>query len=71
VGAHDLLEVVVAEVVPAERLGDLLVVEVDLVSAVDADHRGQVGDGHAVLAAHDVGDHVADLVVHQRDARHV
>ena len=41
---HDLFEVVVAEVVPAERLGDLLVVEVDLVDAVDADHRRQLGD---------------------------
>src|SRR4051812_32133130 len=45
VGAHDLLEVVVAEVVPAQRLGDLLVVEVDLVHAVDADHRRQLRDG--------------------------
>src|ERR671921_2002769 len=41
VGAHDLLEVVVAEVVPPERLGKLLVVEVHLPDPVDADHRGQ------------------------------
>ena len=68
VGRHDLLEVVVAEVVPAERLGDLLVVEVDLVDAVDADHRRQLADRDVVLAAHHVGDHVADLVVHQRHA---
>ena len=54
-----------------ERLGDLLVVELDPVGAVDADHRRQLGDRHALLAAHHVGDHVADLVVHQRDAGHV
>src|SRR5215210_1831372 len=71
VGAHDLLEVIVAEVVPAQRLRDLLVVEVDLVRAVDPDHRRQVGDRDALLGAHDVCDDVADLVVHQRDARHV
>src|SRR3954452_22167816 len=71
VRGHDLLEVVVAEVVPAERLGDLLVVEVDAVGAVHADHRRQLGHPHAVLAAHDLGDDVADLVVHERDARHV
>ena len=68
VGAHDLFEVVVAEVLPAERLRDLLVVEVDLVDAVDADHRGQLGDRDVLLAAHHVGDDVADLVVHQRHA---
>src|SRR3954465_9025176 len=71
VGAHDLLEVVVAEVVPAQGLRDLLVVEVDLVLAVDADHRRQFRDADAVLAAHHVGDDVADLVVHQRHAGHV
>src|SRR5262249_5319863 len=71
VGAHDLLEVVVAEIVPPEGLRDLLVVEVDLVLAVDADHRRQLGDGHVGLAAHHVRDDVADLVVHQRDAAHV
>src|SRR3954453_11403411 len=69
VGAHDLLEVVVAEVLPAQRLRDLLVVEVDLVDAVDADHRRQLGDDDVLLVAHDVGDDVADLVVHQRHAR--
>ena len=42
VGRHDLLEVVVAEVAPAERLGDLLVVEVDLADPVHADHRRQL-----------------------------
>src|SRR3954462_9878985 len=42
VRGHDLFEVVVAEVVPAERLGDLGVVEVDLADAVDADHRRQL-----------------------------
>src|SRR3954453_24138331 len=46
VGAHDLLEVVVAEVVPAERFRDLLVVEVDLVHAVNTDHGRQLRDGH-------------------------
>src|SRR3954451_16223775 len=71
VGAHDLLEVVVAEVVPAQGLRDLLVVEVDLVLAVDADHRRQLGDGDVGLAAHDLGDDVADLVVHQGHAGHV
>src|SRR5215208_1582762 len=68
---HDLLEVVVAEVLPAEGLGDLRVVEVELLAAVDADHRRQLLDRHALLAAHDVGDHVAHLVVHQRHARPV
>src|SRR4029079_15747069 len=71
VGAHALLEVVVAEVVPPEGLGDLLVVEVDLVLAVDADHRREIGDLDPLLAAHDVGDDVAHLVVHQGDAGHV
>jgi len=33
-GRHDLLEVVVAEVVPAQRFGDLLVVEIDLVDPI-------------------------------------
>src|SRR5262249_14095016 len=70
-GRHDLLEVVVAEVVPPEGLGHLGVVEVDLVHPVDADHRRQLGHGHVVLAAHDVRDDVPDLVVHQRDAGHV
>jgi hypothetical protein len=42
VGRHDLLEVVVAEIGPAERLGDLLVIEVELARAVDADHRRQL-----------------------------
>src|SRR5215211_5028783 len=69
VGAHDLLEVVVAEVVPTERLRELFVVEVDPPHAVDPDHRRQVGDGDALLAAHDVGDDVPDLVVHEGDAR--
>jgi hypothetical protein len=39
VRGHDLFEVVVAEVLPAERLRDLLVVEVDLVDAVDGSSR--------------------------------
>src|SRR3954469_4948844 len=69
VGAHDLLEVVLSEVGPAEGVRDLLVVEVDLADAVDADHGGQLHDGDAILVAHDAGHHVADLVVHQRDAR--
>src|SRR4051795_5091491 len=71
VRAHDLLEVVVAEVLPAERLRDLLVVEVDPVDAVDADHRRQLGDDDVLLALHHRSDHVADLVVHQRHARPV
>src|SRR3954454_14074688 len=69
VGAHDLLEVVVAEVLPAQCLSDLLVVEVDLVDAVDADHRRQLGDDDVLLAPHHRGDDVADLVVHQGHAR--
>src|SRR3954471_3960187 len=63
VGGHDLLEVVLAEVGPPERVGDLLVVEVDLADAVHADHRGQLRDEDTLLLAHDAGDHVADLVV--------
>src|SRR4051794_25203732 len=71
VGRHDLLEVVVAEVGPAERLRDLVVGEVELAGAVHADHRGQLLDRDVVVAAHDVGDHVAHLVVHERHARPV
>ena len=65
---HDLLEVVLAEVGPAERVGDLLEVEVDLVDAVDADHRRQLADRDVLLVGHHLGDDVADLVVHQRHA---
>src|SRR5882757_4239615 len=49
---HDLLEVVLAELVPAQGLGDLGEVEIDLAFAVDADHRRQVLDGDAGLAVH-------------------
>src|SRR4051794_12507910 len=65
---HDLLEVVLAEVGPAEGVGDLLEVEVDLPDAVDPDHRGQLADRDVRLVGHHLGDHVADLVVHQRHA---
>src|SRR5690242_269015 len=69
VGAHDLLEVVLSEVGPAEGVRDLLVVEVDLADAVDADHGRELGDRDPLLLAHHAGDHVADLVVHERHAR--
>src|SRR5947208_1068107 len=52
----------------AEGLGELVVDEVHPGVGVDADHRGQVGDGHARLVLHDGGDDLPDLVVHQRDA---
>src|SRR5450755_5202331 len=45
VGRHDLLEIVVAEILPAQRFGALLVVDLELAGAVDADHGGQHLDG--------------------------
>src|SRR5450755_3776385 len=68
VGRHDLLEIVVAEILPAQRFGALLVVDLELAGAVDADHGGQHLDGDVLLAAHDLSHHVADLIVHQGDA---
>jgi hypothetical protein len=44
----------VAEVIPPERLGELGVVELELVLSIDADHRRQLLDAHAGLADHPV-----------------
>src|SRR6476646_8386276 len=44
---HDLLEVVVAEGVPAERFGALRIVDLELPDTIDADHRRQLFDGDA------------------------
>src|SRR5450755_4219051 len=67
VSRHDLLEIVVAEVFPTEGLGALLVADFELPAAVDADHGGQLFDRDSLLAAHHLGDDVADLIVHQCD----
>src|SRR6476661_9647462 len=67
---HVLLELrgVVVALLLSQGLGDLVVVEVHPVDAVDADHRGQPGDGDALLGAHHLGDDGTHLVVHQGDA---
>src|ERR1700684_1559665 len=70
-GRHDLLEVVVPEIIPPERLSALLVVDLEFPSAVDANHRRQLGDLDVALVAHHLRDDVADLVVHERDARSI
>src|SRR3954467_14147857 len=61
VGRHDLLEVVVAEVRPAERLGDLVVGEVELTGAVDADHRRELLDRAVRVPARVVGGAVGNM----------
>src|SRR5579875_567597 len=71
VGRHDLLEVVVAEIIPPECLGALCIVDLELADPIDANHRWHLLDGDVLLAAHDLGHDVADLVVHERDARAV
>src|SRR6476661_4376291 len=70
---HVLLELGRVEVARfiAERLGDLVVVELERARAVDADHRGQVGDLDVVLLSQELGDDGPDLVVHQREPGHV
>src|SRR5262249_2457633 len=64
---HVLLELGRVEVarVITERLGDLVVVDLEHAHAVDADHRGQVGDLDVVLLRQDLSYDGPDLVVHQ------
>src|SRR5690349_8079487 len=73
VGGHVLLELGRVEVARliTERLGDLVVVDLEHARAVDADHRGQIGHLDVVLLGQDLGDDRPDLVVHQREPGHV
>src|SRR3954451_24807054 len=70
VGEHVLLELGGVEValLLAEGLGDLVVLEVHPVRAVDPHHRRQRCHRHPGLVPYDLGDHGPDLVVHQGDA---
>src|SRR4029077_14063873 len=69
VRGHVLLELGRVEVARfiAERLGDLVVVELERARAVDADPRGQVSYLDVVLLRQDLGNDGPDLVVHQRE----
>src|SRR5215471_11075007 len=69
VRGHVLLELRLVEEagVLAQRLGDLVVDDVHAADGVDPDHRRQRRHRHIGLGGHDLGDHRADLVVHQRE----
>src|SRR4051812_45774547 len=70
VGGHRLLELGRVEEAGllAQRLGDLVVDEVHPAGRVDAHHGRQPGHRDVRLALHDLGDDLADLVVHEREA---
>src|ERR1700722_345099 len=70
VGGHVLLELGGVEEARllAERLGDLVVVDVHPPDGIHPDHRRQVAHGHVRLGCHDLCDDSADLGVHQREA---
>src|SRR5580693_525139 len=70
VGRHVLLELRRVEVAGllAEGLGDLVVDDVHPPHRVHPHHGWQGGNGHVRLGRHDLRDHFADLVVHQREA---
>src|SRR5690348_5730287 len=69
VSGHVLLELggVEEALLLAERLGDLVVVEIHPAGGVDPDHRGEVHDLDVVLGAHHLSDDRTDLVVHEGD----